>query len=303
LAPGIRRVEEDMILAGLAALAGAQALRCPALSGADEVFRRPGVRVVWVGEVHGTMEAPRLFADLVCHAALTGRPVAIALEREDVDQAAWDRFLGSAGTEADRRALTSSESWTWKLQDGRSGLGMLALAERLRIYHQAGAVTGLRMILTGAAPRDAAGRERSMAAEVMTLAQQGPTNGLVLAYSGAFHATRAMADFASPPYAFAAFTLPQDQVISISIVGGAGKAWNCQPALGCGPHPTGDARGSRRRGLYAGAGEPGIDWLASTGATTTASLPADPASRVPLSAQALQAFMRANAPAKPTAAP
>jgi len=293
-------MEEDMILAGLAALAAAQALRCPSLAGADEMLRRPGVRIVWVGEVHGTMEAPQMFADLVCHAALTGRPVAIALEREDSEQAAWDRFLGSAGTEADRRALTSGESWTWNLQDGRSGLGMLALAERLRVYRQSGAVTGLRMILTGAAPRDAAGRERSMAAEVMTLAQQGPANGLVLAYSGAFHATKAMADFANPPYAFAAFTLPrQDEVISVSIVGGAGEAWNCQPALGCGPHPMKDAGGSRRRGLYAGAGGPGIDWLATTGAATTASVPADPAARAPMSAQAFQTFMRTTAPVKP----
>ena len=94
---------------------------CPEVPGSAVLFEQPAIRVVWVGEVHGTSEMPALFADLVCAAATTGRHVVVALERSQDEQPLWNSFLASDGGPTARAALLKGSLWTSTIQDGRSG--------------------------------------------------------------------------------------------------------------------------------------------------------------------------------------
>ncbi len=116
-----------LLAAGLMAAAP-----CTADDGVQTLFDDPAKRIVWVGEMHGAAQLPALFTDIVCAAARTGRPVVVALERGRSAQPAWDRFLASDGDAAAKADLLKADQWTAPLQDGRSSVAMLGLAERLR---------------------------------------------------------------------------------------------------------------------------------------------------------------------------
>ena len=86
-----------MIAALLAASLHAAALDAPAecrpMPGA-EVLWRDDVRYVFVGETHGTTEAPAAFADLVC-AALEQGPVTVSVEYPVQMQPTLDAFMAA----------------------------------------------------------------------------------------------------------------------------------------------------------------------------------------------------------------
>ena len=67
---------------------------CTLLSGANQLWQ-PSTRWVVVGEQYGTNETPDAFANLVCLAAATGRPVTVALEYSRDWQSAIDAWVVS----------------------------------------------------------------------------------------------------------------------------------------------------------------------------------------------------------------
>jgi len=86
-------------------------------------------RVIWLGELHGTKEAPQLFlglVKLVCKHHPT--PPVIALEIPTTDQRALDRYLANE----DDSFLRSSPFFSSKLKDGRSSQALVALLSLLR---------------------------------------------------------------------------------------------------------------------------------------------------------------------------
>lgn len=62
----------------------------------------------------------------------------LALERDAAEQPDIDRFLASAGTKADLRALLTSGEWQSPQQDGRSSAAMLGLLDLVRQWRRAG---------------------------------------------------------------------------------------------------------------------------------------------------------------------
>jgi hypothetical protein len=91
------------------------------------------------GEIHGTAEAPALFADFVCAAAQQG-PVLVGLELAEEEQPALDVFLASDGSPQARAALLARPHW--QSQDGRASRAKLALVERLHALRAAGLPVG-----------------------------------------------------------------------------------------------------------------------------------------------------------------
>lgn len=72
--------EESGIMLGIvAALLGAATPACTPVPGSSRLWEST-IRWVIVGEMHGTNESPDAFANLICLAAATGRPVTVALE-------------------------------------------------------------------------------------------------------------------------------------------------------------------------------------------------------------------------------
>lgn len=112
--------------------------RCASLPGAEQLWTRPGLRFIIVGEMHGTTEAPAIFADLICWAREVKRPIIVGIELRD--QPALDIFFMGSGNDGPRiRELLSAEEW--KGRDGRTSTAMLTLLERLRVLKGVGIVS------------------------------------------------------------------------------------------------------------------------------------------------------------------
>ena len=255
---------------GLQGMIVAAALAASPLPGAEQLFQPLRPRIVWVGEFHGSEEQPRLFADLVKAAALTGRHVVVALEREQTEQASWDAFLASPGDTGSLRTFLKDGAWQAPIQDGRGSRAMLELAETLRSLHRQGRVSDVRLIMPTDPSLGEDAYEGAMGAAVDAAAKSHP-DAVVLAYSGTAHASHGDRTSKGVTYTFAAGHLPRSAVTSIFIEGGAGSAWNCQ--ADCGPHPT-DGYPAHLRGVAFSREKPGYDAIAWTGLPTTPSPPA-----------------------------
>lgn len=130
------------VLTLLPALAWAAAPDC--ISSPQVALDKIEARVIVVGEVHGTEQAPAFVAQLVCGLLKQGRPVILALERNGAEQGALNRYLASPGQAADVQALLSADAWASpQAQDGRSSRAMLQLIEHLRQWRQAGQRVGV----------------------------------------------------------------------------------------------------------------------------------------------------------------
>jgi len=261
------------MLAILAAGLMAAAPACATVPGVQSLFADRAKRIVWVGETHGTAQQPALFTDIVCAAARTRRPVTVALERVRSEQPAWDRFLSSDGGAAARADLLKSDGWRVKLQDGRSSVAMLALAERLRRDKAAGLIEGVQLIIDdGKDFKTNDAYEANMAQLVQAAATAAPS-ALVLVYSGSAHAQKAKATFGGPTYREAAAHLPAASLVSVELFGDPGMTWECADKT-CGPQVYTPAYAHHPRGLSAADAASGYDALIYTGRATTASPPA-----------------------------
>lgn len=126
-----------MIAELLAALALAQAPGCAPPDGADRLWEDSSTRFVFIGETHGTSEAPAAFAELVCARSAAG-PVVVALEMPADMQPDLDRWLASDGGPEARDTLLAHNYWGLDHADGRSSTAMLAMLQRLHGLQAAG---------------------------------------------------------------------------------------------------------------------------------------------------------------------
>ena len=109
-----------------------------------EAILEPG-RILLLGEIHGTREAPAFVGDVVCHALAAGLEVTVALELPQEDQERLDAFLASRGTPKHLEEMYSS-FWTKDYQDGRSSKAMSSLIASLARLHRGGKPVHLVLI-------------------------------------------------------------------------------------------------------------------------------------------------------------
>lgn len=218
-----------------------------------------------VGEMHGTTEAPAIFADLVCSARERKRPIIVGIELRN--QHALDVFM-SSGDDAELKELLSTEEW--KRHDGRTSTAMLALVEQLRALKLEGVVSGVVAFSVTRAGESAAKGEKRMASVLLRAAKRKP-DALVIALTGNLHACKTQLSEAAPYRLMASF-LPLAQTVSLAVTDRGGEAWNCQNGA-CGPH-TLDSSGGMTRGVTLASPHPAYDGILSTGLPATASMPA-----------------------------
>jgi hypothetical protein len=123
---------------------------CPDVPGLDDLVAAR--RLVLLGEMHGTEQAPEFVGTIACHAASEGFPILVALELPAQSNSQLQDFLESNGTAGDRRKYLESAGWQRNWHDGRSSAAMLQLVDRLRSLKRAGAtiqVTGVDQPWTG----------------------------------------------------------------------------------------------------------------------------------------------------------
>ena len=242
---------------------------CVPINGAARLWLRPGLRFVIVGEMHGTVETPAIFRDLVCSAFGAKRPILVGVELSE--QREIDLFMRSRNDEAALRSLLSKKEWSQN--DGRRSHAMLTLLRELRAFRMQGLVSSV-VAFANALPKESAAQgEKRMAAALRAAASKNP-DALVIVLTGNVHACKRMLpDVGSYPL-LAAF-LPAAETVSLFVTDKGGDAWNCQSDV-CGPH-TLQPSGGDERGINlspAACPLPGYDGVLSTGVRATPSSPA-----------------------------
>ncbi|TMQ03391.1 MAG: hypothetical protein E6J90_49035 [Deltaproteobacteria bacterium] len=94
-------------------------------------------RVLLVGELHGTVECPAVFGDLVFAAAQRG-PVSVGLDLPASEQAELDHFLVDPDDDARRARWLARPLFTTRHQDGHTSRAMQGLLDRLGRYRRKG---------------------------------------------------------------------------------------------------------------------------------------------------------------------
>jgi hypothetical protein len=245
---------------------------CEPLPGAEQVWSRPGLRWLFVGELHGSNETPTAFLDLACDALGRGRHVTVALERPTSEQASLNAILFGNDLTAAKQALLSQPDWKNGM-DGRASEAMLRLLLALRDLRHGYphlSVAAFDAPYTGSSP---GARDEAMGRALLALGKKEPKD-LILILTGNVHGMQ------SPQfgYDFAAMYLPPQERLSLEVTDGGGKSWtDSDGACGALDGGVGDKGAKRSRGIYldpALAPYGKVDGVLSLGVQLTASAPA-----------------------------
>ena len=251
-------------------LSAATASPCLPVPGADQLWA-PTTNWVFIGEVHGTNETPDAFANLVCLAAKTRRPITVALEYPVDEQPVIDAFLASDGGSAAEAALLAAAMWHRDVQDGRTSVAFLRLFQRLRVMHHQHLITGVRAFDVPEKSVEPRERNAAMADRLAALAPH--PDQLVMVLVGNFHAIRHPVERAGKTIQPAAALLPRGRTVTVNVVGNGGTAWYCQQD-GCGSRDYGrNAQDKAGIALVADA-DSRWDAVYMLGTTVTAAVPA-----------------------------
>lgn len=253
-----------------ALLLAAQAARAATIDCASPpsvALDKIAARVIVVGEVHGTEQAPAFVGQLVCGLLKQGRPVILALERDGSEQAAVNRYLASAGEPADVQSLLTERAWREPMQDGRSSQAMLRLVEQVRQWRKAGQRVGVLAMQTSShdiAPLDASLKPTLTPADLERLSEindRGMADNTwlalalhpsytVVALAGNVHTavgSKARLQFVPTP-SFADVLSSYTTIHVIGLNGAGGSSWNMSSQgvgaapMMAGPMFLGDAR-------------------------------------------------------------
>ena len=193
----MRKAVLSVALAAAAAVAGAAprtapppSSACPGVPGLADLLR-PGA-VLFLGEMHGSVESPEFVAGAACAVRAAGLPLLVALELPLEEGERIDAFLASAGAPADREALLAGPFWRDPYQDGRRSAAMAGLLESLRaLRHERGGVS-VALFDSVVQPSTGHARDEEMARRLVAAALASPRDAVVIVLAGNVH-TRTLA--------------------------------------------------------------------------------------------------------------
>lgn len=202
--------------------------------------------LLFLGEMHGSREAPALAGEIVCSYAKKG-PVALGLELPPSEQDGIDRYLASNGDADAKRRLLSGDFWRSD-KDGRASSAMVALIESVRrLRHEGSQVTVFEFsdILPGKT------YDASIAEIIRDFHARHP--GLpVVALMGNVHASQTFFQVGGHDLVTAASLLRDLHPTSVLLAYQSGTIWACMPD--CGVHKVASEWGvARKPGLYTGS--------------------------------------------------
>jgi len=265
-----------LVLAGAAApsaRASAEAPACEATPGLEAVLALPDLRFLLMGETHGTVEAPALFADIVCVAAAE-RAVVVGVEWPASSQPALDSFIAEPDDARAVEALSQAPAWN-RIPDGRASQSMLDLLMRTRALRVQGrAINLVAFDYEIPTPGTSDERETGMARLLLDAAAAHP-GALIVALTGAGHADKEGFLSMQPPVRSMAQHLPAARTTSLALSRPGGEAWMCrwnEEPVTCAAGPLTAREPLSPRGLT--RPRPGFDAAISTGRTHSASPPA-----------------------------
>lgn len=238
------------LLLSLSAVAAPPGLSAVPEAAALVAASAPQDRIVVLGELHGTNEAPALAGEL---ARIQGQAteetpvggVTLALEIHALEQSRIDAFLDSSGDAAARDALLSSPYWAVSPErsDGRRSVAMLALLESVREMRSAGADLRVLAFDPGSAGGDANTRNAQMAATLRDAVARDSDRRFVVLI-GNYHARRAapanvrgLMPGRLPPVPTMAH-LADLPMLRVNVTAERGQFWGCMNGS-CQPWPLG----------------------------------------------------------------
>jgi len=269
------RIALQFLLAmGLAINAAAAGTSCSPVPGADQIWSKPSVHWVFIGELHGSNETPVAFHDLVCDAIAQGKHVTVALERPTSEQPALDNILTGKDLPAAKESLLQLPGWK-EILDGRGSEAMLRLLvslRELRSLHPELKVVAFDAPYSGSPTSGS--RDEAMGHALLSLHPTKP-NDLVLILTGNLHAMQAR----KFGHDLAAMYLPPSEILSLLVTDRGGESWTESTTDGCGPSNGGvpDKDPNRPYGIFL---DPSLarygkfDGVLSLGVPLTASAPA-----------------------------
>ncbi len=196
-------------------------------------------RIIVLGEMHGTHEAPALAGELAglrwrqAHGA-PDEGVTLALEIHTTEQARIDAFLDSSGDAAAREALLSGPYWAVNPErsDGRRSVALLRLLESVRERRSAGDDLRVLAFDAGSGGGDANVRNPRMAAALREAFMRDPERRFVVLV-GNYHARRApptrvggLLPGQSPPVPTMAH-LADVPMFVVNVMAARGEFWGC----------------------------------------------------------------------------
>lgn len=208
-------------------------------------------KVVWLGEMHGTNEAPLLFRGLVRLVARRDGPPVVALEIPKASQPALEDYLKNGDPSALRDRSFFGDDW----KDGRSSEAMFKLVEALRRERIA------KVVCFDPAPvADAQTRDEGMAAILEAAARDYPGAKLVV-LSGNVHSRVTEGTPWDPKYRPAAFVLSKSlpTVVSLDPEYEGGAIWACMSGGKCGVNSVTGAKWSGSTRHYISVGDVATD--------------------------------------------
>ncbi len=268
------RVALQFLLAMELAINAAGAMAsCSPIPGADQIWTKPSVHWVFIGELHGSNETPAVFRDLVCDAIAQGKHVTVALERPTSEQAALNNILTAKDLSTAQELLLRLPGWKEGM-DGRASEAMLRLLVSLRELRRL--QPDLRVVAfdapyTGTTP---GARDEALGHALLSLNTAKP-HDLVLILTGNIHAMQA------PQFGYdlAAMYLPPKEILSLEVTDRGGESWTQSKGGACGPSKGGvrDKDAKRPYGIFLDAslapfGK--VDGILSLGVPLTSSAPA-----------------------------
>ena len=246
---------------------------CLPTPGAAELWSKPALTWVWVGEIHGSKEGPAAFGNLVCNALESNRRVVVALERPSTEQPILQAILTSARLADAEKTLLDQPGWR-DAPDGRSSNAMLQLMLSLRELRKRYPTLQVYAVDGPSYTAALGSRDEAIGNSVLALKKEAP-GALILVLTGNVHAMQA------PLFGFptSAMMLPEGQYVSLEMTNvRGGKTWNSTSA-GCGPQTVGvaDKDQARPYGVHldpnvAPVGK--VDGVFALGTPLTASPPA-----------------------------
>ncbi len=174
-------------------------------------------RVVWLGEMHGSNEAPRLFLGLIRLVARHEAPPVVGLELTHRDQAAIDEFLRTGEAEI----LATRTFFKSPLKDGRTSRAMARLLRALRTEKIAGVVC-----FDTSTAESSQARDTEMAERLAQAATQHPRSKLVV-LTGSVHSRVTVGMDWDPIFRPAAAELARSipAIASFNLRYGGGTIW------------------------------------------------------------------------------
>jgi hypothetical protein len=180
------------------------------------------------GEIHGTNESPALVARHICTLVERGENVILALEMPTTEQPRLERYMESAGLDADIEELIASMFWQ-KFRDGRSSVAMFKLIDRAREVALSG---GSIRLLAMDGRRTGELDDTSMGQAIRRAAQESP-DATIVALAGNVHAMNQRGSFRDPDFEPMAYRLSDLSPTTVLVASRVGSAWACWGALTC----------------------------------------------------------------------